>query len=277
MFQPFQHSTYSSGVIFVSVLNLPRRERNSSENVFLVGVIPGPREPKKNMNSYLKPLVDELQELWQGVIRAALICTACDIPASRKVSGFVGHNAHRACSRCLKGFRKEGAFGDQPDFTGTDRDNWPMRCVTSHRQHARLHKAAKTLEEQKTIERNHGCRYSVLIELPYYDVINYCVIDPMHNLLLGTCPKKHTCMTCLAAAKHVMQVWVQTGVLDKSQYAAIQERVDAFVAPTNIGRIPSKITSGFAGFTAEQWRNWAPIRESNTFTLSPSDYTTRAG
>ena len=33
------------------------------------------------------------------VVRAALICTACDIPASRKVSGFLGHNALRGCSR----------------------------------------------------------------------------------------------------------------------------------------------------------------------------------
>ena len=29
----------------------------------------------------------------QVVDHAALICTACDIPATRKVSGFVGHTA----------------------------------------------------------------------------------------------------------------------------------------------------------------------------------------
>ena len=53
-FQPFKHSTYSLGAIYVAVLNLPREERYNNENVVLVGVIPGPREPKKEMNSYLR-------------------------------------------------------------------------------------------------------------------------------------------------------------------------------------------------------------------------------
>lgn len=64
----------------------------------------------------------------------------------------------------------------------------------------------------------------------------------MHNLLLGT-------------ARHMLNVWTAGGVVNKSHYAMIQEKVDSFVTP-EIGRIPSKIASGFSGFTAEQWRNW---------------------
>ena len=62
--------------------------------MLLVGVIPGPKEPKLNINSFLKPLVDELLKLWKGVplqtihgtqvlVRAALLCAACDIPAAQ--------------------------------------------------------------------------------------------------------------------------------------------------------------------------------------------------
>ena len=36
----------------------------------------------------------------------------------------------------------------------------------------------------------------------------------------------------------------------------IQEVVDSIEVPSNIGRIPSKIASGFANFTADQWKNW---------------------
>ena len=36
----------------------------------------------------------------------------------------------------------------------------------------------------------------------------------------------------------------------------LQERMDAINPPANIGRIPCKISSGFAGFTAEQWMLW---------------------
>ena len=77
---------------------------------------------EKNMNSYLAPLVRELKQLLSGVIvksgsgdsifvRAALICMACDIPASRKVSGFVSHNAYHASPRCLNPFPTL-AFGE---------------------------------------------------------------------------------------------------------------------------------------------------------------------
>ena len=52
---------------------------------------------------------------------------SCDIPASRKVSGFVGHDAYRACSRCLKAFPTKN-FGGKPDFSGIDWDKWPLLC-----------------------------------------------------------------------------------------------------------------------------------------------------
>ena len=66
-----------------------------------------------------------------------------------------------------------------------------------------------------------------------------CVIDPMHNVLLGT-------------AHHNVSVWKTLGLLDLKK---VQERVDAFVTPSD-GRIPLKIQSGFSLFTADQWRNW---------------------
>ena len=255
-FQPFKYSTYSAGAMYIAIQNLPREERYTSDNILLIGVIPGPHEPKKTMNTYLNPLVKELKDLWKGIImqsasgtpllvRSALICTACDIPASRKVSGFVGHSAYRACSRCLKQFPTE-VFGQKPDFTGTERSSWPPRDIESHRQHSLEHKNCNTLTDQKKIERDYGCRYSVLLELPYYDIIKFCVIDPMHNLLLGT-------------AKHILSVWLSIGVITKNDFLSIQEKVDAFITPSGIGRIPSKIASGFSSFTAEQWRNWTLI------------------
>lgn len=68
--------------------------------------MPGPKESKYTINSFLQPMVQELKQLWSGVtipctshplkcifIRAALTCSANDIPATRKLCGFVGHNA----------------------------------------------------------------------------------------------------------------------------------------------------------------------------------------
>ena len=70
-----------------------------------------------------------------------------------------------------------------------------------------------------------------------------CTIDPMHSLLLGT-------------VKHAMDTWKRLSVIDSKNYDITQKRVDSFVSPPDIGRLPFKIASGFAGFTAEQWKKW---------------------
>ena len=73
--------------------------------VLLVGVLPGPSQPKLSMNSYLTPVVEELRQGWENhfivtspehmkvTICIALSCIACDIPDNCKVSGLFGHTA----------------------------------------------------------------------------------------------------------------------------------------------------------------------------------------
>lgn len=91
---------------------------NCQKNVILVGIIPGPNEPKLHINSFLRPLVSDLLKLWKGVmvqnsdatsvvVRAALLSVACDIPAAQKVSGFVDPQAMKGCSKCSMTFPVE--------------------------------------------------------------------------------------------------------------------------------------------------------------------------
>ena len=58
-FQPYKYTTSSVGVMYLTVLNLPRSVRYKRENVIIVGIIPGPNEPSHNIDSYLQPLVDD--------------------------------------------------------------------------------------------------------------------------------------------------------------------------------------------------------------------------
>ena len=67
-FQPFKHSLYSVGALYMVLMNLPRSERFKPENVFLVGIIPGPHETRFTINSYLQALVAELNHLWKDGI-----------------------------------------------------------------------------------------------------------------------------------------------------------------------------------------------------------------
>lgn len=57
----------------------------------------------------------------------------------------------------------------------------------------------------------------------------------------------------------MLSVWMSKDLIEQSHLASIQNIADRFVTPTDIGRIPSKIASGFSSFTAEQWRNWILI------------------
>ena len=214
-FNPFKHTQHSEGAIYISVLNLPRKERFLQENIILIGIIPGPKEPSLHINSFLRPLVDELKQLWVGVrlvnanqqniiVRGALLCVGCDIPAARKVGGFVGHRATKGCSKCTLSFPTKN-FGDKPDYSNYDRNSWELRTNDEHRAVSVQHLQCNTQTDQRKIEREYGVRYSVLLELPYYDAPRMCVIDPMHNLLLGT-------------AKHTIEVWKQLSILDSKTF-----------------------------------------------------------
>ena len=64
-FQPYNQTQYSVGVLYLTMLNVPRHLRFKPENVIITGIIPGPKEPSQHeMNSYLRPLVKELNMLW---------------------------------------------------------------------------------------------------------------------------------------------------------------------------------------------------------------------
>ena len=87
-------------------------------------------------------------------------------------------------------------------------------------------------------------------KLPYVDPVAMCVIDPMHNLLLGT-------------AKHMVRIWKERELIKQNQFEEIQSLVDSFVVPNDVGRIPcwkdTILYLKYSGFTAEQWRNWTVL------------------
>ena len=80
---------------------------------------------------------------------------------------------------------------------------------------------------QKQKKKQIGARYSVFLELPYYDSVRFVAIDIMHNLFLGT-------------AKHVMSIWKEMNILSTKDFEVIQARVQDLNVPQDIGRIPYK-------------------------------------
>ena len=227
--------------------------RYKRENMILVGLIPGPHEPGHDINSFLKPLVTDLSKLWRGVnmniesarcvkkVRCALMCIACDIPAGRKICGFLGHTARLGCTKCLKEFT--GGVGAK-DYSGFDRDKWVKRTRETHNTNAFRINNLTTVTAIENAESAAGCRYSELLMLPYFDAPKMLVIDPMHNLFLGT-------------SKYFLKnILLQKGYIAETQLPLIQERIDSFIVPSGIDKIRIKITSGFSQLTSDQWKNW---------------------
>lgn len=193
-FQPFEHTVYSVGVIYITFLNLPRLVRFKRENIIIVGIIPGPREPSLHMNSFLSPLVSDLLDLWKGVdltlpdgkvakFRCALLGVSCDLPAGRKVCGFLSYMANLGCTRCYQGF----SLGfNARDYTNFDRTSWKVRTNQQHRSDVKKILKSPNKTQQSKMESKYGCRSSVLLDLPYFDPVRMLLLDPMHNLFLGT-------------------------------------------------------------------------------------------
>ena len=250
-FQPFKHTNYSVGAIYISFLNLPREERFKRENIILIGIIPDmKKEPPTN--SFLQPLVDELNEAWHNGIliksrksgnqfkrfRLALLCVGCAVPASRKLCGFYGHMANLGCNKCEKQF--PGMIGEKT-FGGFDRR--PARSNDRHRQICRKITKCSSKLEKEALEKKHGIRVSCLLDLDYFDPVRMTPIDPMHNLFLGT-------------AKHMIKVWKTKCILNENDFLRIQDKVGNFLCPSDVGKLPKKFASSFGSFNADQWKNW---------------------
>ena len=240
----------------MAVMNLPREERFKRHNVILIGVIPAFKHEPKHLNYFLEPLVKELKPLWRGVeideikgesanytkIYGALLCCASDIPAARKLCGFMGHSAMKGCSHCLKSF--PGGFKEKKDYSGfNDRNSWPKRSSRLHRFSVARILRSKTKKQKKELERTLGVRYTKLLDLPYYSSVIMCTIDPMHNLFLGT-------------AKHLFKTWIEQGIISQADLQAIQEKMEKVTPISGTGQLPSNIASNYGGFTAAQWMNF---------------------
>jgi hypothetical protein len=63
---------------------------------------------------------------------------------------------------------------------------FPERTAQEHRQLAEEHRNLGTQAEKEAFFATHGVHWTEFARLKYFDIIKWTVVDPMHNLLLGT-------------------------------------------------------------------------------------------
>ena len=114
-FNPFGHqsATYSMWPVLVIPYNMPPNVCTKESNYMMALLIPGPKSPGKDFDLFMEPLVEELQQLWKGVLtrdlyssppadfflRAVIIWCIHDYPALGTMSGRTTHG-YNACVRC---------------------------------------------------------------------------------------------------------------------------------------------------------------------------------
>ena len=89
--------------------------------------------------------------------------------------------------------------------------------------------------KQEKLATQYGCYFSILFERERFDAIRFTVIDPMHNLFLGT-------------AKRMFQIRIEKDLLTK----VIEEIINKLDVGTGVGRLPHKIASNHGRYEALQ-------------------------
>lgn len=154
--------------------NLHPSIRTRLENIICVGVIPGPKECK-DINSFIVPLLEELEELATGVrsskvasdvdelsddgayftLHAFLIILFGDIPAISKLLRLKGHNGKAPCRACfMQGVRYTLESGGTVYYypltsPGEGDDPFPPDDLVM-RDHGTFLHCYRTMEEART-------------------------------------------------------------------------------------------------------------------------------
>ncbi|KAJ8514310.1 hypothetical protein ONZ45_g8127 [Pleurotus djamor] len=96
--------------------------------------------------------------------------------AARQVSGFTAVTSTFFCTLC------ELMINNISNF---DTSTWKARNFTEHLDVATQWRDANSTAERERLTQSTGIRWSELLRLPYWDPIQFTVIDTMHNLFLG--------------------------------------------------------------------------------------------
>jgi len=176
----------------MACLNLPLDIQYKPENMYLAGIIPGPKQPSlENLNHYICPLMRDLAASWEHGVRysktanhpdgrltrSAVVLAVCDLPTARHLAALASIGSHFFCSAC--------SCYHKTNYGRVDFMNWMPRDKEKMRRYAEQWRDASTSAERERLFKEHGVCYSKLWHLPYWDPTRQLVIDSMHCILEG--------------------------------------------------------------------------------------------
>ncbi|KAE9386142.1 hypothetical protein BT96DRAFT_960642 [Gymnopus androsaceus JB14] len=267
--------SHTSCPMSYSVINLPAHLRFSyrTANLFLAGILPGPKEANPDqVQRYLRVLINELLRLWtdgvviktpkfpQGhLVRVALVAVVCDKPAAHKLGGFASHSHTNFCTLCWI------SQADKATPKSFERDGFRPRTNEEQRKLQCEYLECSNKTARDDFVKKNATRWSELFCLPYFNVCEMIVVDPMHNLFLGV------------VKTHFYHIWVQLNVLRKTkELRSLHGILGNLELPSKLGCLPALIGEPAGGsLTADQWLVFstivAPLTVMSFFQIYPAN------
>ncbi|KAJ3737936.1 hypothetical protein EV360DRAFT_380, partial [Lentinula raphanica] len=109
-------------------------------------------------------------------IQARIILYIADLPAIRKLGGFLSYSAFKFCSYC-------NCTYDQ--IEGLDYRVWVIRDSIEVRQQAEQYRTILSKAGREELATQTGVRWTSLYRLPYYNPVQHLLLGFMHNWLEG--------------------------------------------------------------------------------------------
>lgn len=258
-FNPFQRAVYSCGALYMSVLNIPKSQRFKAKWSMLIGLIPGPSEPEGHINTYLTPIVDDLIMLYKGIhvqvlgpevifTRSLLLPVLADIPASRKLSQYKSHKADLPCDKCMfRAVREKGTRGASGKMSFYTSEKSPARTDSEVRKAMGIYRKATTKASALAMSQKTGVKYSELARLPYFNMVENFLIDPMHSILMG-----------LVSDLGEELITNSNNLMTEEERDILANRLNAVRVPYDLGRLPKTMLDKMSarGLKAQQWKNF---------------------
>ena len=139
-------------------------------------IIPGLEEAQCHINTFLKPVDDDLLSLCDGrefLTCAVLLPVLGDIPASRKVSQFLSFKANKPCDKChMTAKREPGSVCASGRMSFVTKSMAQSRNDTEVTNAMDKYKKCSSRHAADSVAKVSGVRYSELSRLPYFNTVD---------------------------------------------------------------------------------------------------------
>lgn len=272
-----QYSRYSCGALYITIANLHRKYRYKRQNSLLCAIVPGPKQNSVNLNAILSPLVQELNEMFDGwdfrmqdgSVRRVRVCChsiVSDLPAAKKLTQFGHHACNMACSRCYKRkvapiyvrkqvtvVNKQGVEQNKEVSELVESANWSGLESSEKRSHDRAVTEQKEWKEcdnnrqREELYQKNGMRYSVWCELKGFDIVRGVTIDEMHGLYLGVVKN---------FLIQIFERFINPESKKSEKAREINRRVNMIAesVPSCVSQMPNLFCENFGHMKADQFR-----------------------